>query len=232
MVQLLFLHSGGIVMLLFSLIISNCEDRVLFVLIHLTGVLCHLFKFFSSYQVMHLFSTGVLPNLFFLVPCLSRFNQCGFNSFLSIVLVIHSFATPRFTWCSLFLFSIGVLPISFNSVVFFLSTFQPLKVLWFHSLVEEATCFTSSLPLSFLSSAILDLGTRCFVVVECCNAARPTLQKTSSYSEFHRVICFVCCIICIASCHHVIFFKTQLNKSYGFFFDPFKSREFTHDFSL
>ena len=46
-------------MLLFSLIIANCEDHVLFVLIHLTGVLCHLFKFFSSYQVQHLFSTGV-----------------------------------------------------------------------------------------------------------------------------------------------------------------------------
>ena len=54
-------------MLLFSLIISNCEDRVLFVLIHLTEVLCHLFKFFSSYQVLHLFSTGVLSE--FDRPC-------------------------------------------------------------------------------------------------------------------------------------------------------------------
>ena len=54
------LSYGGIVMLLFSLIISNCEDRVLFLLIHLTGVLCYLFKLFSSYQVLHLFSTGVL----------------------------------------------------------------------------------------------------------------------------------------------------------------------------
>ena len=61
------LSSGGIVMLLFSLIISNCEDRVLFVLIHLTEVLCHLFKFFSSYQVLHLFSTGVLSE--FDLPC-------------------------------------------------------------------------------------------------------------------------------------------------------------------
>ena len=69
------------------------------------------------------------------------------------------------------------------------------------------------------------------VVVECCNTPRPTLQKTSNYSEFRRVICFVCCIFCIASCHHVINFITLLNKLYGFF-DPFKSREFTCDFSL
>ena len=69
-----------------------------------------------------------------------------------------------------------------------------------------------------------------------CNAPRPTLQKTSSYSEFRCVIlfcsCIHLCIICIASCHHIInFFKTQLNKLYGFF-DPFKLREFTRDFSL
>ena len=57
------LSSGGIVMLLSSLIISNCEDRVLFMLIHLTGVLCHLFKFFSSYQVFPLFSTGLLSEI-------------------------------------------------------------------------------------------------------------------------------------------------------------------------
>ena len=51
-----------------------------------------------------------------------------------------------------------------------------------------------------------------------CNAPRPTLQKTSSYSEFRRVICFICCIhpciMCIASCHHAIMsltFASQLN---------------------
>ena len=47
-------------MLLVSFIISNGEDRVLFVLIHLTGVSCPLFKFFSSYQVFLPFSTTVL----------------------------------------------------------------------------------------------------------------------------------------------------------------------------
>ena len=53
-----------------------------------------------------------------------------------------------------------MLSIVFNSVVFFLSTFQPLKVLWFHSFVEEQLSFTSSLPLPFLSGVILDLGER------------------------------------------------------------------------
>ena len=88
------ISSGGIVMLLFSLIISNCEDCVLFVLIHLTGVLCHLFKFFSSYQVLHLFSTGVLPEFF-----LSHLVLTGVvsNSILSIKLLIHVFATFKFS---------------------------------------------------------------------------------------------------------------------------------------
>ena len=63
MIYLLF-SFGGIVMLLSSLIISNCEDRVLFMLIHLTGVLCHLFKCFSSYQGFLLLSVGVLPKLY------------------------------------------------------------------------------------------------------------------------------------------------------------------------
>ena len=61
-------------MLLFSIIISNGEDRVLFMLIHLTGVLCPLLKFFSSYQVLHLFSTGVLSE--FVLPCFSFLTEC------------------------------------------------------------------------------------------------------------------------------------------------------------
>ena len=125
-------------MLLFSLIISNCEDRVLFVLIHLTGVLCShsssfiLSSFASlfnlsavwnpSYPLCHSFNSsggsvllisssiipssqvhvqflpftvGVLSKLYHSYSFLSRFNQSGFNSFLSIVLVIHSFATSK-----------------------------------------------------------------------------------------------------------------------------------------
>ena len=61
-------------MLLSSLIISFCQDHVLFVLIHLTRVLCHLFKFFhvikfclsfqpecclkSSYPLCHCFNSS------------------------------------------------------------------------------------------------------------------------------------------------------------------------------
>ena len=59
--------SEGIVMLLFSLIISNCEDRVLFVLILLTGVSCLFSSIFSScqYHVQFLpFTVGVLPKLY------------------------------------------------------------------------------------------------------------------------------------------------------------------------
>ena len=54
-------------MLLSSLIIWFVKIMFFFVLIHLTGVLCHLFKFFSSYQVLHLFSIGVLSKFF--LPC-------------------------------------------------------------------------------------------------------------------------------------------------------------------
>ena len=82
-------------MLLFSLIISNCEDRVLFVLIHLTGVLCSLLSSLHLIKSRISFQPEFCPNLIFLVPCLCRYNQSGFNSFLSIVLIIHSFATSK-----------------------------------------------------------------------------------------------------------------------------------------
>ena len=39
------------------------------------------------------FTVGVLPKLYHSYSFLSRFNQSGFNSFLSIVLFIHVFAT-------------------------------------------------------------------------------------------------------------------------------------------
>ena len=82
-------------MLLFSLIISNCEDHVLFVLIHLTRVLCSLLSSLHLIKSRISFQPEFCPNLFFLVSCLSRFNQSGSNSFLFIVLVIHSFATSK-----------------------------------------------------------------------------------------------------------------------------------------
>jgi len=97
-----FNSSGGSVLLISLSILSSCKVHVQFLP----------------------FTVGVLSKLYHYYSFLSRFNQSGFNSFLSIALVIHSFATPRFTWCSLFLFSIGVLPISFNSVVFFFQLFN------------------------------------------------------------------------------------------------------------
>ena len=53
---------------------------------------------------------------------------------------------PRFTWCSLFLFSTTVLSIVFNSVVFCLSIFQPFKVHGFTRSSKKQL----SLPLIFL----------------------------------------------------------------------------------
>ena len=155
------LSSRGIVMFLSSLIISDCEDRVFFVLIHLTRVLCHLFKFFSTYQVLHLFFNWsvvrILSSVFLVYLVSTRvvpIPSCPlYLSFIAL-------QPPRFTWCFLFLFSIAVLSIVFNSVVFFLSTFQPLKVLWFQYWSKKQLSFTSSLLLPFHSGAILDLGTR------------------------------------------------------------------------
>mgnify|MGYP005815193367 CR=1 FL=1 len=97
----------GNVMLLSSLIISNCEDHVLFVLIHLTRVLCHLFKFFHLIKF-----------------CLSFQPECCQN----YIILIHSY-----------LVSTRVLPIPSCLLYSKFIAFQPLKVLWFHSFVEEAT---------------------------------------------------------------------------------------------
>ena len=131
------LSYGGIVMLLSSLIISNCQDRVLFVIIHLTGVscfhssslilssfpsflnwravwnpsypLCHSFNSsggsvllisssnIPSSQVHVLFlpcSTGVLPEFF---PSHLVLTGVVSNSILSIKLLIHVFATFKFS---------------------------------------------------------------------------------------------------------------------------------------
>ena len=113
---------------------SPIEDRVLFMLIHLTGVSCPLFKFFSSYQVSHLFSTGVLSE--FDLSC-SLF--ISFQPECLHLLLVH---------CNPFLMSVNLqgsrnVPCS----SFLTECFQPrsaplyslLKVLWFHSFVKEAT---------------------------------------------------------------------------------------------
>src|SRR4051812_6846914 len=60
-------------MLCSSPITSFCEDRVLFLLIHLTGVLYHLFNIFSSHQVFFSFLPECRPNSIILVPWLSQY---------------------------------------------------------------------------------------------------------------------------------------------------------------
>ena len=168
-------------------------------LIHLTGVLCHLFKFFSSYQVLHLFSTGVLSE--FVLPCSLFISfQPQWFRFLLVHCARHS------QLCNLqgsngvpcFYFSTAVLSIVFNSVVFFLSTFQPLKVLWFHSLVEEATQFYL-----FSSSS---------VCLRCHPRSRDEILLqwwsvvTSRDRRSRRLPCFACrlCYLFVCCIHHVI----------------------------
>ena len=148
-------------MLLFSLIISNCEDRVLFVLIHLTGVLCHLFKFFSSYQVLHLFSTGVLSE--FVLPC-SLF--ISFQPEWFQFLLVH--CTRHSQLCNLqgshgvpcFYFLPQCSQLCSTPLCSFFQLFNLSRFFGFTLLSKKQLSFTSSLPLPFLSSAILDLGTR------------------------------------------------------------------------
>ena len=169
-------------MLLSSLIISNWGSCSFHAYPFNRSVVSSL-QVLSSYQVLPLFSTGLLSEIF-LTPCAiliivlkvvccwfhqvsSHLLKFMFNFFhlqleccQNYIILIHSYLVstrvvsipscplyssfialqpPRFTWCSLFLFSTVVLSIVFNCIVFFLSTFQPLKVLCFHPFVKEAT---------------------------------------------------------------------------------------------
>ena len=141
-------------------------------------------RIWSSLFLVYLVSTRVVP-----IP------SCPlYSSFIAL-------QPPRFTRCSLFLFSTAVLSIVFNSVMFFHSTFQPLKVLCFTHWSKKQLSFTSPLPLSFLSGAILDLGTRSLVsggVLWC-----PETDASDAFHVFRyrRMYLFV---FCIASCHHAI----------------------------
>ena len=118
--------------------------RVLFILSSLASLFNRsVVRICSSLFLVYLVSTRVVP-----IP------SCPlYSSFIAL-------NPPRFTGSSLFLFSTAVLSIVFNCVVFFLSTFQPLKVHGFTRLLKKQFCFTSPLPFPLLSGAILDLGTR------------------------------------------------------------------------
>ena len=147
--------------LLSSPITPFCQDHVIILLIHLTRVSCPLFKFFHLIKSCISFQPECCPILIFLVPCLSRFNQSDFNSFLSIVLVVHSFATSKVHM--VFLVSIfyrsALNCVQHHCVLSF-------KFLNLSRIVVSLVCQRSNLalPLLFLfrcpSGAILDLGTR------------------------------------------------------------------------
>ena len=135
-------------MLLSSLIISNCEDRVLSMLTHLTRVLyllCsssfHLIKSCISFQ------SECYPNYIILIPSPSRFNRSARMYFLAIATLFlmpfnlqgssnvpcSSFLTECFQLCSSMLYS-------------FFQYVQPLKVRGFTCLSKKQL----SLPLLFL----------------------------------------------------------------------------------
>ena len=117
----------------------NYEDRVFSCLSCNRSVV-------SSFQVLFILSSlaslfnrsdvRIWSSLFFIYLVSTRVVSIPSCPLYSSFIALHP---PRFTWCSLFLFSTIVLSVVFNSIVLFISSFQPLKVLWFHSLVEEAT---------------------------------------------------------------------------------------------
>ena len=153
------------------------------ILIQLTGVLCTLFKFLSSYQVLHLFSTGVPPKFWHSCSLAISWYRCV-SIFLSFVKpLFHVFATFKVLQCSLFLFANGVFAILFISIVLFLSicsTSQGSMVSLICLTRVSSKCFHSFvcfIPSSSVFSPVpsLILGQDPLVVVECCNAPRPTL---------------------------------------------------------
>ena len=142
----------------------------------------------SSYSLPSIYNRSVV------ISDLYRSLYISFQPECLHVLLVHCnlfslvFQPIRFSQCSLFLFSNGVYSISFIFVVFFsrnCSTSQGSLV----SLVCLRSNFVLPIPPPFPSGAIQDLGTRSSIVVECCNAPRPTLQKASSY--FVVVVCFI-----------------------------------------
>ena len=149
-------------MLCSSLITSFCEDRVLFLLIHLTRMLCHLFKFFSSYQVLHLFLVGVLPNYIILIHSYlvsTRVVSIPSCPLCSSIMSLQP-SSSRYVPCSSFL--TDCLQTWSSPLFCFFQFVQPLKVRGFTRLSKKQLSFTTHLPLPFLSGAVLDLGTRSF----------------------------------------------------------------------
>ena len=169
------------------------------------------FLFLSRSSSFHLikscisFQPECYLNLIFLVPCLSRFNQSGSNSFLSIVLVILSFATSK-------VHMVFLVYIFYRSA---LNCVQPRCVLSFNFSTSQGSlvslfCQRSNLVLSLLllfrfSPVPFQISGRDpLVVVECCDAPRPELQMPSMFPGVVGCFVLVRCVMCIASCHHAI----------------------------
>ena len=79
---------------LFSLYSYFCRDLILFMPIHLTGVLCHFFSRSFIFQVIHLLSTEMLPES--VLSYSSFFTKC-FQLCSSLLLsFFHLFNLSRF----------------------------------------------------------------------------------------------------------------------------------------
>ena len=114
------------------------EDRVLFLLIHLTGVLYHLFNIFSSHQVFFSFLPECCPNSVILVPWLSHYTGVVIF-FWFLKLLFHVFQPTRFSNVPCSSFLTECFQLCSSLLYSFFQVVQPFKVLWFHSFVKEAT---------------------------------------------------------------------------------------------
>ena len=172
------LSPGDIAMLFFHPSSRFVKDHVLFMPIHLTGVLCPFCSSsFSPYQALLLFSTEVMSEIF-LTPCSihSRVPEVVCCDFIKYLFFLSSSYSIPFLFrrsvaqiiSFLILLYLVLTCSSFLTECFqfcssplysFLEVVQPRKVHWFHSFAKEATLFYLFL-FRFPSGAILDLGTR------------------------------------------------------------------------
>ena len=118
-----------------------------------------MLKFFSPYQALHLFSTGVLSEIF-LTPCSihSIVPEAVCCEFIKYLLILSSSYSIPFLFnqsaarscSSLFLFTNGVFSTLFFSVAFFLSFCAAFsRFFGLTRLSKKQLSFTSSLSLPF-----------------------------------------------------------------------------------
>ena len=149
-------------MLCSSLIISNCEDQVIFVLIHLTGELCSHSSSFILSSFASLFNLSAVWNPSY--PLCHSFNSSGG----SVLLISSSILSSYQVLIQFLLFSTGVLPevvvpcYSFLTECFLL---RHLRCILFSYLLNLSRFFgfsrLSKKQLSFTSSISLPFALRC-----------------------------------------------------------------------